>query len=270
MPEGHTLHRLARRQDADFAGRLVSVSSPQGRFADGAALVDGHRLTGVTAYGKHLFQHYDGGLVTHVHLGLYGKFTAGTGEPPEPRGALRMRIETADHDQPVRWTDLRGAITCEVLPDPDGPAAVVAKLGPDPLRRDPGAQDRAFERINRSRTSVGAQLMDQARLAGVGNVYRAEILFRHRISPFRPGRGVTADEWSELWPDLVTLMRAGVRSGRIVTTDPADRPAGRVRRDTAHYVYRRDGLPCRVCGTTISRDLMAGRNLFWCPSCQRD
>lgn len=268
MPEGHTLHRLADQQTRAFADRVVAVSSPQGRFVDGAALLDGRRLLRVTAYGKHLFQHYEGHLVTHVHLGLYGKFATGTGDPPPPRGALRMRIETAESDLPVHWADLRGAITCEVLPDPRGVKDIVAGLGPDPLRRNPDRGARAFERIHRSKVAVGAQLMDQARIAGIGNVYRAEILFRHRINPFRPGTGLTPEDWAQLWPDLVTLMRAGVRSGRIVTTDPADRLAGRVRRDTSHYVYRRDGLPCRRCGTPVSRTEMVGRNLFWCAACQ--
>lgn len=270
MPEGHTLHRLAGVQNDAFADRIVAVSSPQGRFADGAARVDGHRLERVTAYGKHLFQHYEGKLVTHVHLGLYGKFVAGNGEPPAPRGALRMRIETAEDDQQIRWTDLRGAITCEVLADPAGMKAVIAKLGPDPLGRSRDGGARAFDRIHRSKVAVGAQLMDQSRLAGVGNVYRAEILFRHRISPFRPGTGLSADDWSAIWPDLVTLMRAGVKSGRIITTEKADRPPGRARREDASYVYRRDGLPCRRCGTPIQRTEMVARNLFWCPACQAD
>lgn len=177
MPEGHTLHRLADQQTRAFADRVVAVSSPQGRFVDGAALLDGRRLLRVTAYGKHLFQHYEGHLVTHVHLGLYGKFATGTGDPPPPRGALRMRIETAEPDLPVHWADLRGAITCEVLPDPRGVKDIVAGLGPDPLRRNPDRGARAFERIHRSKVAVGAQLMDQARIAGIGNVYRAEILF---------------------------------------------------------------------------------------------
>ena len=268
MPEGHTLHRLANQQNAAFRGRVVVVSSPQGRFADGAAMLDGRRLERVSAYGKHLFQHYEGRLVAHVHLGLYGKFAAGTGPPPPPWGALRMRIETAEADLPVRWTDLRGATTCEVFDDPSGVRAVVARLGPDPLRRNPAGGLSAYERISGSRVAIGAQLMDQTRLAGVGNVYRAEILFRHRISPFRPGTGLTFDEWSMLWPDLVGLMRAGVRSGRIVTTHPADRPRGRVLRETAHYVYRRDGLPCRICGAPVQRTVMVARNLFWCGVCQ--
>jgi endonuclease-8/formamidopyrimidine-DNA glycosylase len=112
--------------------------------------------------------------------------------------------------------------------------------------------------------------MDQSVLAGVGNVYRAEILFRHGVSPFRPGRDVDAGTWAAMWSDLVVLMRAGVRMGRIVTTRPEHRTrrGGAVRREDAHYVYRRTGLPCRVCRTPVQTQVMVGRNLYWCPVCQ--
>ena len=144
-----------------------------------------------------------------------------------------------------------------------------ARLGPDPLRPRPRG-DHAWERLSHSRSAVGQLLMDQAVVAGVGNVYRAEVLFRAAVSPFRPGRLVTRPEWEAMWADLVTLMKAGLRAGRIVTTRPAhrDRPGGRVRRDDAHYVYRRTGLPCRVCRTPVATQVLAGRNLFWCPQCQ--
>ena len=155
------------------------------------------------------------------------------------------------------------------IASPEQVDAVLARLGPDPLRpRADGG--RALRRIAASRTPVGALLMDQSVLAGVGNVYRAELLFRHRISPFRPGRDVDAERWARMWTDLVTLMRSGVRMGRIVTTRPEDRSRrrGAVQRDDAHYVYRRTGLPCRVCGTEIRTQVMVGRNLYWCPTCQ--
>jgi formamidopyrimidine-DNA glycosylase len=71
-----------------------------------------------------------------------------------------------------------------------------------------------------------------------------------------------------MWGDLVAQMRAGVRTGRIVTTRPEDRPGRRVTAELAHYVYRRAGLACRVCGTPVATQPLAGRNLFWCPSCQ--
>lgn len=86
MPEGHTIHRLAGRHQRLLAGHEVRASSPQGRFAEGAALLDGAVLRRTDAWGKHLFHRYgDGDLVPHVHLGLYGAFRDGTGEPPDPR-----------------------------------------------------------------------------------------------------------------------------------------------------------------------------------------
>jgi endonuclease VIII len=267
VPEGHTLFRLAREQSSLFAGRPVHVSSPQGRFAAGAALLDGRVLEEVFSYGKHLFARF-GGDTLHIHLGLYGTFTGGTGTPPVPRGALRMRWEGTDPDGAGVWADLRGPTVCEVLAAPEV-AAILARLGPDPLRpkADPLI---AHRRIARSRTAIGALLMDQSVLAGVGNVYRAELLFRHGVSPFRVGRGIDGDLWRGMWTDLVTLMRAGVRLGRIVTTRPEDRARrrGPAQREDAHYVYRRTGLPCRVCGTEVRTEVMVGRNLYWCPVCQ--
>lgn len=265
MPEGHTIHRLARRHQRLLAGQRITASSPQGRFADGAALIDGRVLERTDAWGKHLFHRYSGALWLHIHLGLYGKFRDGELPAPEPRGALRLRIEGDE-----QWLDLRGPIRCEVL-TPAEKLLVIADLGPDPLRPD-ADPERAAARLARSRTALGALLMNQTVLAGVGNVYRAEILFRHGVSPFLPGRDLGSTRWADLWADLVTLMRAGVRSGRIITTERADRErsSGPARREDAHYVYRRTGQPCRRCGTPIAHALMVTRNLFWCPQCQPD
>ena len=265
MPEGHTLHRLARQQQALFAGQVMSASSPQGRFAGGAAMIDGLRLDRVDAYGKHLLQHYENDLILHVHLGLYGKFTTGADEPPEPRGALRLRLSTVS-----AWTDLRGPTACELLEEP-ALETLLARLGPDPLRGD-ADPDRAFRRISRSRAPIAALLMDQSVVAAIGNVYRAELPFRHRIDPLRPGREVTRGEWEEMWSDLVVLMRYGVRTGRIVTIRPEDRVSkrGAPSRANAGYVYRRTGLPCRVCGSPVAHAVLVARNLFWCPTCQAE
>lgn len=263
MPEGHTLHRLAREQQRNFGGAVVHASSPQGRFVDGAELIDGRVLRRTEAWGKHLLHHYEGGPLLHVHLGLYGSFVTGVGVPPAPTGALRLRLTGSG-----RWADLRGPNACELML-PAERRELLARLGPDPLRRDadPG---RAFTRLSRSRMPIAALLMDQAVVAGIGNVYRAELLFRHRVDPWRPGRLVDPSTWAAMWTDLVTLMRAGVRTGRIVTVRVEDRPRrrGPLTRKEAFYVYRRAGLPCRVCGTEIRTEVLAGRNLFWCPTCQ--
>jgi formamidopyrimidine-DNA glycosylase len=271
VPEGHTLFRLAREQSSLFAGRPVHVSSPQGRFAAGAALLDGRVLVEVFSYGKHLFARF-GGDTLHVHLGLYGTFTGGTGTPPVPRGALRMRWEGTGPDGAGVWADLRGPTVCEVLAAPEV-AAILARLGPDPLRpkADPLA---AHRRIARSRTAIGALLMDQSVLAGVGNVYRAEVLFRHRMHPLRPGRTLRVGQWRAMWDDLVVLMAEGVETGTIDTVRPEHTPEamGRPPRTDDHggevYVYRRAGQACLVCGSRVRTEVLVGRNLFWCAHCQ--
>src|SRR6185437_5932868 len=118
-----------------------------------------------SAWGKHLFHHYDGGRVVHVHLGLYGTFTEFAASPaPDPVGQVRMRMVGTAYG-----TDLRGPTTCEVVEQAEI-AGIVARLGPDPLRRDADPA-RAWTRISKSRRPVGALLMDQAVIAGVGNVY---------------------------------------------------------------------------------------------------
>ena len=238
------------------------MTSPRGRFAEGAALLDGLPLDTTDAYGKHLFLGFPGDRWLHVHLGLYGSWTFGPSPAPPARGALRLRLEGNGS-----YADLRGPTACEVW-TPVEKSVLQARLGPDPLRRRPSGE-RGWERLSRSRTPVGQLLMDQSVVAGVGNVYRAEILFRAAVSPYRAGNLVLRSEWDGLWADLVALMRAGLRTGRIVTTRPSHRPrGGRVRQEDAQYVYRRTGLPCRVCGTPVATEPMAGRNLFWCPSCQ--
>ena len=109
-------------------------------------------------------------------------------------------------------------------------------------------------------------------LAGIGNVFRAEGLFRQQIAPYAESRSLHPDRVDALWIDLSGLLAAGLRAGRIVTTHPEHRArvSGRARLEDAHYVYRRAGLPCRVCGTKILSDILVGRNLFWCPHCQAD
>jgi endonuclease VIII len=264
MPEGHTLHRLARLHQRKFGRAPVIVSSPQGRFADGAAAVSGRVLKKASAWGKHLFHHYEGGRVVHVHLGLYGTFSESEVPMALPVGQVRMRMVGAEFG-----TDLRGPTVCELIEEPDVDD-VVARLGPDPLRKDADGEV-AWKRIAKSRRPIGALLMDQTVIAGVGNVYRNELLFRHRIDPYRPGADIDADEFAAMWTDLVELMKVGLRRGKIVVVEREHDhglPSYRQGRPRT-YVYRRAGEPCRVCGTTVLTAVLEGRNLFWCPNCQR-
>ncbi|OAH15789.1 Fpg/Nei family DNA glycosylase [Streptomyces jeddahensis] len=267
MPEGHTIHRLAKDYLSSFGARPAQASSPQGKFADAAALLTGTVLTTAEAHGKHLFLGFEGPDWVHIHLGLFGKVGFGEVPAPPPTETVRLRLlnDTA-------YVDLRGPTTCALITDTEK-QAIHDRLGPDPLRRgdDP---DRAYRRISRSRTTIAALLMDQKVIAGVGNVYRAEVLFRHGIDPYRPGRDLTYDQWTAIWADLVELMHEGVRNNRIDTVRPEHTPEamGRPPRVDDHggevYVYRRANQPCHICGGEIRTADLAARNLFWCPGCQ--
>ena len=267
MPEGHTLRRLADDLDRAFAGQRVHVGSPQGRFSADAAVLVGSLLVGADSAGKHLFVEFEGERIIHVHLGLIGKFDVVSGSQATPVGEVRLRIAS-----PTAYADLRGATQCELI-TPSRRDEILGKLGPDPLRPDADWQ-LAWQKISRSARPIGDLLMDQAVLAGVGNVYRAEVLYRQRLHPLRPGKTLRVGQWKAMWDDLVELMAEGVRTGRIDTVRPEHTPEamGRDARVDDHggevYVYRRTGQPCLVCETRIRTQVLVGRNLFWCSRCQ--
>jgi endonuclease-8 len=273
MPEGHTLFALARDLHEAFAGSRPEVTSPQGKFTEGAAELTGRELLRATSRGKHLFVEFAGDRWLHVHLGLIGTFTVDshewTAEVPVV-GQVRLRLRTAEH-----VADLRGPNLCEVA-TPERVDTVLAGLGPDPLRPD-ADEGVAWTRIHRSSRSVAELLMDQSVLAGVGNVYRSEVLFRHRLSPFTEGRRLKRASWRLVWADLVRLLPLGVTTGRIVTIEDqvleveAALGRGEVPRlaERSSAVYKRAGQPCPVCGSKVRTQLVAGRNLFWCGRCQR-
>jgi endonuclease VIII len=135
VPEGHTLHRLALDLTAAFGGRIVSVTSPQGRFADSAAILDQTRMVEATAHGKHLFGEFADDRFLHVHLGLIGKFTIGPEQPPW--GEVRVRI-AADG----QVADLRGPQLCAVVPGrrstPPWRSSARTRCGPMPTPSSPG------------------------------------------------------------------------------------------------------------------------------------
>lgn len=324
MPEGHSIHRLARQFQDTFVGQPVRATSPQGRFADGAALLDGHVPVESIAHGKHFFLTFDHGHTLNVHLGMYGAWTFGgnhtftaassigaprrIGEreihgesadpahqvpddgrpaspgrsgdavaggeavvPPEPTPTTRVRLLTRHG-----WADLVGASICRVL-TPDEVEQVRSGLGPDPL--DPQADAGEFvQRASRTGRAIGAVLMDQSMIAGVGNIFRAETLFRQRVDPYRPARSLSEQELRGLWEDLVLLMGIGVKRGRIITTAPEHRPGvpeAEAWPEHANYVYQRQGQPCLVCGNTthdgadaIVVEEMVQRKLYRCTVCQ--
>ncbi|MEM9465145.1 MAG: DNA-formamidopyrimidine glycosylase family protein [Actinomycetota bacterium] len=265
MPEGHVLHRAARLQGRRFNGRVVAAASPQGRFADGAAQLDGQRIRGIDALGKHLFYRFDSGDVLHVHLGLFGKFRVRARPAPEPSPNARLVMETeTDH------LHLAGPTACELL-DPDREAELRARLGPDPILDPAEGAAELTNRLRRRSISIGAALLDQKVVAGIGNVYRSELLFLAGVHPLTVAKTLDDDTVADIWQRSVSALKDGERMGRIVTVVPDEMGAKSPRelaRGDRLYAYKRAGAPCRRCDDEIRSADADGRNVWWCPTCQ--
>lgn len=256
MPEGHTIHRAADQQRPHLAGQMLRVSSPQGRFAEGAVRLDGRRCEAVEAYGKHLLYRFKGEVSLHLHLGLFGRIRTSVPPPPEPRGLVRVRLEAPDV-----IVDVNGPAVCEVLGPPEV-EALLARIGPDVLRPDADPQ-RAWARIGASRTPIGLLLMDQSVIAGIGNIYRTELLWRALIHPETPGRDLRAEQFAALWADAAKLLRIGVETGAILTRDGLKS----VPKTFKARVNIFNKPTCSRCKSQVRAFEQAKRRVFACETC---
>ena len=260
MPEGHTIHRVAADHNRDFSGQRLAVSSPQGRFTSGAKTLNGRILTAVDAHGKHLFYDWEGRIL-HIHLGLYGKFRCHKCPPPKPRGAVRLRV-IGDQNA----FDLNGPTACELLSKPKL-QTVLDRLGVDPLRDDADPV-KAWDRIRRTNSPIGTILMNQNIIAGVGNVYRSEILHLLNIHPERKANTLTRSEFDALWTLTVDLLRIGKRYNRIIVANPNDVGKSRSQMNSSESLLVYKKQYCSRCETPIESWQLAARNVFACPICQ--
>ncbi|MEL7264873.1 MAG: DNA-formamidopyrimidine glycosylase family protein [Planctomycetota bacterium] len=260
MPEGHKTHHLARQHTQQFAGQTLRISSPQGRFTDDAKKIDGVQLNTVTAVGKHLFYDFDNELILQIHLGRYGKFRLLPTPPPSPVGAVRMRVIGEDHT-----LDLNGPTRCRVI-DAQMQTEITDRLGPDPLAGGKKKEVRA--RIASSRKTIGALLLDQSVVAGIGNIFRAEILFESQVDPETPGEQLSDDAFDRIWKATLRQMKAGLRLGKIVsvTSREAGRSLASLEGNARFRVYGH--TDCPECGDAVQQITSGGRRLYCCNSCQ--
>ena len=244
MPEGDSLHRAARRLQA-LVGERVAVETPHPRAASALAAgrLDGRRLEMVEAVGKNLLLSFEGGLVLRSHLRMSGRWQV------LERGAAR-------HGTP--WLVLTGAEREAVLwngPVLELTARGTRRLGPDILAEPPDLTAMVARlRGEHQGRAVGDALLDQRLVAGVGNVWKAESLWRAELSPWLCLEHVSNDDLVRVLGEAARLMRAAL-----------DGNGGK------RAVYRRAGRPCPRCGTSI-RSLGQGddnRIAYWCPGCQR-
>lgn len=271
MPEGDTLYRTAevlRRTLGDGV-----VTSARGR-AGGARLdrVVGSGVAGIETTGKHLLIHFEAGLTLHTHLGMKGswhRYRPGERWRRDPSGAVAV-IETATgvaacFDAPtVELLDRRALHLHPAL----------AGLGPDLLVEPPdlAAIISRLRTTERQDLSVAEGIVEQSAVAGLGNVYRSELLFIERLDPFMRLADLADADLERVLRTGARLLRANLEGGDRVTMLGADGALGSRSpgRDKPRWVYRRAGLPCRRCGTTVRSASMGRllRRLYWCPSCQ--
>jgi endonuclease VIII len=240
-----------------LAGKVLSVASPQGRFFEGAARLDGATCIAVEAYGKHLIYQFENEMALHIHLGLFGRFRTAKLPAAEPRGEVRVRMMSDSH-----VVDINGPNTCEVL-DPAELAALTKRIGPDVLRKDANP-DLAFARISKSKISIGQLLMDQAVIGGIGNIYRTEILWRQKVHPLTPGNKISREVFDQLWADSVQLLEIGVKNNAIITVDG-------LKKSRSKYGERVNifNKPiCPTCAGEIHKFEIAKRRAFLCEACQ--
>lgn len=250
MPEGDSLHRAAERLQP-LVGQRVAVEAPHPQAAALrlAERLDGLRLEGVEAVGKNLLLSFEGGLVLRSHLRMTGRWQLV--ERGRRRAGRPWLVLRGDTHEGVLWNGqvlelgragLRRAIGAVlgadiVADEPDLAGAFSA------LRREPPAR------------TLGDALLDQRLVSGIGNLWKAELLWRARLSPWLPLADVGDDELRALLEDASRLMRGSVRGAR-----------------PPRNVYRRAGRPCPRCGGRIGSRGQGddNRTAYWCPGCQRE
>ena len=273
MPELPEVETVRRMLDAHVLGRVVkdvglsgkALRTPMGRAS--ARRMVGRRLASTGRHGKYLFVHFERGLTLISHLGMSGRWLFSATPPTETLPHIHATLSFTDgavlrFQDPRRFGFLRVVATSRLGREPE-----IARLGPDPIAARPDPGD-LHERARGRRSAVKSFLLDQAQIAGIGNIYASEILHRTGIHPARPAGRVGEAEWGEIarvtrqvLEEAIARMGTTFSTYRTLWNEPGQY-GGQLR------VYDRGGAPCRTCGTPIRRSVIGQRATYFCPSCQ--
>jgi endonuclease-8 len=260
VPEGDTLWRVANRLSPALVGRRVTslrLASPALVSAARRHRVEGSTVVAVEARGKHLLVRFSTGVALHTHLGMAGSwhlYRAGS-RWRQPAHLARVVI---DAEGVVAVCFVPRVV--ELIPEKDEPAhPTLTALGPDVVAETFDAETAVARLQARPEMEIGAALLDQTALSGVGNIYKSESLYRCGADPFAPVATLSPSVLRRVVDTAHRLMR---RSAIAPDASGRDR--------TAYRVYRRAGQPCRRCSTLIlvARQGAPSRTTYWCPSCQ--
>jgi endonuclease VIII len=254
MPEGDTVWQTARRLHTALAG-LPLVAAELRVPQHATAALAGHVVLEVVSRGKHILTRLEPGLTLRTHLGMEGKWwlhRPGTRWPPaeEPvRAVLENERAVA-----VGWRLAR----VDLVPTASE-AELVGHLGPDLLGSDWDPAEAVRRLAAQPARTIGEALLDQRNLAGIGNLYRAEVLFLRGVDPVTPVRDAG---------DLLAMVKLARRLLHLNREHPEQATTGDLRKGRQHYVYGRTGRPCLRCGTRVQQGELDGRTTWWCPACQ--
>jgi formamidopyrimidine-DNA glycosylase len=289
MVEGHSVHRIASRFRSSLVGKKFSATSPNGRFVEGAHAIDGKVLSRMEAVGKNLFAFFtssivdDGGsgsgsisggcgeqqendeslVVVHVHFGMSGMWAMfnTTTEEPDVKPTTRLRLEEIVSSSPAAAQICTHLSAMTVTHgDYSMYTSKKAALGEDPLRSDANP-DRLFDKVIKSKKSIGQLIMDQSFFAGPGNIYRAEILFLAGVYPTTTGNDLDRPTFDKIWNVSVQLLRRGYDTGSILTVD-ANLDPDLAARGERRYIYNQSR--CARCNGKVSSWNMSGRTCYAC------
>jgi endonuclease-8 len=272
VPEGPEIHRAADRLRRGLAGRVAErVFFAFDHLKPFEELLAGEEVTDVGARGKALLTSFANGLVVYSHNQLYGRWwVMPAGRRPRTGRTLRFAVENGE-----RSALLYSASEIDVLDHSTLDAhPYLAALGPDAL--DPAVDVAAIDERLASRAfrgrALGALLLDQGFVAGIGNYLRSDLLFDARLHPSRRAASLDPGERRRLAESVLGIARRAYATGG-VTNEPARvselRAVGATRRHYRHLVFAREGAACWACATPIRRTEVASRRLYWCPTCQK-
>jgi endonuclease-8 len=267
MPEGDTVYKLAAYLDAALRGVGVQAVELLPRFGPSGGA---RRVAGVGCEGKHLYLHFADGTALRSHLGMYGswhRYRRGAAwRKPARQASLILRTEAEDfvcfNAKEVEWLKSTGFVHADRS----------SRLGPDLIQ----APFDAPVMLARARTCCAPDapladvLLDQRIAAGIGNVYKSEVLFLERMAPLDRLGTVPDEALTRLYARAATLLRRNLGGGPRVTRGRPEAVTGRGDRDGGLWVYGRAGLPCLACGAPVTRALLGARprSTYWCPGCQ--
>ena len=264
MAEGHAVARWVRELEPLVGSELVRVEVPSTQEAAAEGLGE-ERLRAVESRGKHLLLHFTDGRVVHCHAMMYGSWQVGPAdqEPRKEARHVRLRLRTPEREALFFHGPVVEVLHREELHE----HRWLGNLGPDLLAEDFDREEAARRVADAGDTAVGAVLLRQSVVAGIGNIFKSEGLFEAGVDPRRPARALERAELERIWDVTRPMMRRNVeREGPIVTL-PDELRGDEGQR---HWVYRRRGNPCRRCGEEIRmvRQGEHDRTTYFCPACQ--